>query len=115
MRFGIWEFDPKFGLVGRPENLPEHYLSNARIWETEELENGEVWRWPILFAKSSWFTPKIADDFNRAFFYAQNFFEGQRPEHLLYKFDFDARTIQLQTELLSDFFLGPDAENGAEA
>lgn len=106
VQFGIWKFDEKFGLVGRPENLPEINLSNNHLWDIEMTSNNKVWKWPILFAKNPWFTPKVADDFNKAFFYMQDYFDGQRP--IPWSFELDARTIQLQTELLTDYFPGPD-------
>lgn len=106
VQFGIWQFDEKFGLIGKPENLPEVFLSFGNLWDIEVTSQDQVWKWPIYMAKNSWFTPKVADDFNKAFFYAQEFMNGQRP--VPWSLDFDARTIQLQTEILMDFFPGPE-------
>lgn len=104
MKFGIWEFDANFGLVGKLENFSEYYISTAKIWETEDTTLGKVWKWPVFFATQSWATPAIADDFNKAFFYAQNYFESQRPVELENSFEFDARTIDVQAGILRDFF-----------
>lgn len=110
MKYGIWEYDSNFGLIGRPENLPEIYVSKQRIWETENLEVGTVWKWPVFFAKSSWFTPAIATDFNKAFYFAMNDIEGQRPESTHMPFDLDARTLSHQLQILNNIFPGPNEE-----
>ena len=66
VQFGIWEFDENFGLIGKPENLPEVSLSFSHLWDIEVNKQDQVWKWPIYLAKNSWFTPKVADDFNKA-------------------------------------------------
>jgi len=106
VQFGIWQFDENLGLIGKPENLPEVNLSFSNLWDIENTTQDKVWKWPIYFAKHAWFTPKVADDFNKAFFYAQEYMNGQRPEP--WNLDFDARTIQIQTEILMDYFPGPE-------
>lgn len=114
-QFGMWMFDENLGLIGRPENLPELYLSTDKLWDIEDTNMGQVWKWPIRFASMSWFTPSVADDFNKAFFYAQRFFEGFRPVDTLKNIEIDARTVQFQTELLSDYFPGPEDDLSARA
>lgn len=115
VQFGIWSFDDKIGLLGRPEKFPELFLGTDKIWDVKETSRGPVWKWPVDFAVIGWFTPQVADDFNKAFFYAQTFFEGFGPTNSPEKLDIDSRTIQLQTELLSDSFPGPDEELSARA
>ena len=115
VQFGIWAFDENLGLVGKPENSPELFLSVDKLWDIKETNRGPVWKWPIDFAPIGWFTPNVADDFNKTFFYAQNFFEGFRPENSPTKMDIDSRTIELQTEILSDYFPGPEGEITARA
>lgn len=110
MKFGIWKFDVEFGLVGTPQNLPEHYLTVEKLWETEDTAQGQVWKWPVQLARNSWFNPGVADDFNKAFFYAQEFHENRRPMTTPKSLDFDARTVQLQAEILNDYFPGPEEE-----
>ncbi len=108
VQFGIWMFDEKSGIIGRPENFPELYLKIDQIWDIKETTQGKVWKWPIEFAPNQWFSPKVADDFNKAFFYAHNFFKGFRPPESAEDINLDMRTIQLQTEILSDYFPGPE-------
>lgn len=108
VQFGIWRFDTDFGLVGTPENQPEYYLSTNKLWETEETTEGPVWKWPLHLARNSWFTPGIADDFNKAFFYAQEYMNGNGPQDSPKSLDFDAKTVRIQAELLSDYFPGPE-------
>lgn len=115
VQFGIWIFDEKIGIIGRPENDPELYVSPEKIWDVQETTRGQVWKWPISFARLGWFTPRVADNFNKAFFYAQQFFEAFRPESLTETLDMDARTVQVQTEMLSDYFPGPDEELSVRA
>lgn len=115
VQFGIWEVDLNFGLVGRPLNLPEFYLEINKLWDTEETPDGITWKWPIYYAHYSWFTPQVANDFNKAFFYAHTYFESQRPNPPLDSFDYDARTIQQQTEILGDYLYGTDEEMIIEA
>lgn len=110
VQFGIWTFDEKFGLVGRPGNFPELYLNTDKLWDVRETSQGPVWKWPVEFASIGWFTPQVADDFNRTFFYAQGFFEAFRPQDSLDKLDIDKRTIQIQSETLVDSFPGADEE-----
>lgn len=112
-QFGIWRYDENFGLVGKPENLPELFLSEENIWEVDNTTSGQVWKWPVDYAKNPWFTPAIADDFNKAFFYAQDYLHKNRPNNYQKNPDYDARTVMMQTELLSDFFPGPDGENAS--
>ncbi len=108
VQFGIWRFDVNHGLVGTPENLPEHYITLDKLWDTEETTMGVVWKWPLQLARNNWFSPSVADDFNKAFFYAQDFFEGKRPPESPKSFDFDSLTVRLQSEILSDYFPGPE-------
>lgn len=115
VQFGIWVFDEKSGLVGRPKDLPEVFIRPDRIWDIKETTQGQVWKWPLKFASQPWFTPREADDFNKAFFYAHKFFKGFPSSESAESFDIDARTIQIQTELLSDYFPGPDGEVGVRA
>ncbi|CAN5409196.1 hypothetical protein BH23BAC2_BH23BAC2_15730 [soil metagenome] len=110
IKFGIWSFDEELGLVGTPENLPEHYITTEKLWEIEETSQGQVWKWPLQLARNRWFTPAVADDFNKAFFYAQQYFKEQRPGPSPKSLDFDSRTVKLQTEILSDYFPGPEEE-----
>lgn len=115
VQFGIWSFDEKLGLMGRPEKFPELYLGIEKIWDVKETETGPVWKWPVNLAEIGWFTPQVANDFNKTFFYAQNYFEGFRPLGIPEKLEIDSRTIRLQTEVLSDSFPGPDEELSARA
>lgn len=108
VQFGIWKFDADTGLVGTPENLPEHYLTLDHLWDTEETTQGVVWKWPLQLARNPWFSPSVANDFNKAFFYAQEFFEGKRPPGSPKSLDLDSLTVQLQSEILSDYFPGPE-------
>lgn len=110
VQFGIWKFEKETGLIGTPHNLPEHYIGIDKLWETEETTHGEVWKWPVLFARNKWCTPQIADDFNKAFFYAQTYFESKRPVHLEDSMNIDQRTIHQQTELLADHLYGSEDE-----
>lgn len=110
VQFGIWKFETETGLIGTPQNLPEHYISIDKLWETEETAHGEVWKWPVHFARNKWCTPQIADDFNKAFFYAQTYFESKRPLHFLDSINIDQRTIHNQTELLADHLYGSEDE-----
>lgn len=110
VQFGIWMFDEKSGMIGRPENLPELYLGIDQIWDIIETNQGRVWKWPLQFASHPWFSPKVADDFNKTFFYAHNFFNGFRPADSAEDLEIDKRTIQFQTEMLSDYFPGPEGE-----
>lgn len=115
VEFGIWIFDEKFGLIGRPDNHPELYLNPDKIWDVQETAGGRVWKWPIRFASLGWFTPGVANDFNKAFFYAQQYFEAFRPEVLAETLEMDTRTVQVQTEMLSDYFPGSDEELSVKA
>lgn len=110
VQFGIWKFETEMGLIGTPPNLPEHYLSKDKLWETEETAHGEVWKWPVHFARNKWCTPQIADDFNKAFFYAQTYFENLRPSHFVDNIHINQRTIHHQTELLADHLYGSEDE-----
>ncbi len=110
VQFGIWKFEPEIGLVGTPANLPDRYLGVDKLWETEDTALGMVWKWPIHFAKNKWCTPQIADDFNKAFFYAQMYFENKRPPDYVGSTDIDQRTIHHQTELLADYLYGGEDE-----
>lgn len=110
VQFGIWMFDEKMGIIGRPKKYPEIFLHPDRIWDTKETRLGPVWKWPVQFAKLAWFSPHEADNFNKTFLYAQEYFEGFNPGKFHNKFDIDARTIKIQTEVLSDHFPGPTEE-----
>lgn len=110
LQFGIWIFDEKIGLIGRPKKYREIYLRPTKIWDVKETRLGPVWKWPVQLAQLDWFTPRVANNFNKVFFYAQQFFEGFRPQTFGNKFEMDARTIQIQTEILSDHFGGPTEE-----
>lgn len=110
VQFGIWIFDEKIGLIGKPKKHPKIYLRPAMLWDIKETRLGPVWKWPIRLARLDWFSPRVADNFNKAFFYAQRSFEGFRPQNLSNKFEIDAHTIQIQTEILSDHFGGPAEE-----
>lgn len=108
VQFGIWKFDADLGLVGTPENLPEHYLSKDKLWDVEETTQGVVWKWPLQLARNTWFDPSVANDFNKAFFYAQEFYEANRPEGSPKNLDLDSLTVRMQSEILSDYFPGPE-------
>ena len=110
MVYGIWEYNAEFGLIGKPENLPEIYVSKDKIWETEDLADGKVWKWPLYFTGLDWFNPTIANDFNKAFFYAMNATENQRPQDVPIEMVLDSRTLKYQFERMSDFFPGADEE-----
>lgn len=110
VQFGIWIFDERIGLIGRPEKGSEIYLPPNKIWEIKETRLGPVWKWPLHFARLDWFSPRVADNFNKAFFYAQRSFEGFRSQTFSNKFEIDAHTIYIQTEILSDHFGGPTEE-----
>ncbi len=108
VQFGIWKFEANLGLVGTPENLPEHYIPLDKLWDTEETSLGLVWKWPLHLARNNWFSPTVANDFNKAFFYAQEFYAGNRPSQSPKSLDLDSRTVLLQSEILSDYFPGPE-------
>lgn len=106
MVYGIWEYDAEFGLIGKPENSPEIYVCKGKIWETEDFADGKVWKWPLYFTNYNWFNPTIADDFNKAFFFAMNASEGRRPEHVPTEILLYFRTLKHQFKKLSDYFPG---------
>lgn len=108
VQFGIWKFDTDLGLVGTPENLPEHYIGLDKLWETKETSQGVVWKWPLHMARNYWFNPSVADDFNKAFFYAQHYLDKKRPPESPKGLELDSRTVLLQSEILSDYFPGPE-------
>lgn len=108
VQFGIWIFDEKLGLIGKPENHPEIYLSIDKLWAVQETSQGQVWKWPIELARINWFTPSVADEFNKTFFYARNFLKGFSQEQFSTNSEIDSLTIQVQTEILSDYFPGPE-------
>lgn len=110
VQFGNWIFDEKIGLIGKPKKHPKIYLRPTMLWDIKETRLGPVWKWPIRLARLDWFSPRVADNFNKAFFYAQQYFEGFRPKTFENKFEIDSRTIQIQTEILSDHFPGPTEE-----
>lgn len=108
VQFGIWKFDSNLGLVGAPDNQPEFILNPDNIWEIQETSQGQVWKWPLEYTQNRWFTPTVANDFNKAFFYAQDYFLASRPTFAPKSLEFDARTVHLQAEVLSDYFPGPE-------
>lgn len=108
VQFGMWMFDEKLGLIGKPENQPEIYLSIDQLWSVKETSEGPVWKWPIKLARIAWFTPAVADEFNKTFFYARNFLKGFSQDQQSLHSEIDVRTIQAQTEILSDYFPGPE-------
>lgn len=110
LQFGIWELHEKNGLVGRPENFPEVYLRLDNLWDVSSNGEVSVWKWPLQYATRPWFTPRIANDFNKAFFYAQYMLKDTRPSELALDIDINARTITSQTELLNDYLSGLDEE-----
>lgn len=110
VQFGIWMFDEKIGLIGRPDNFPEIYLKSENFWDLLDTRQGRVWKWPIEFARIGWFTPKVADDFNKAFFYAHKFLKGFPPVDSPANMEIDTKTMHVQTEILSDYFPGPEDE-----
>lgn len=110
MQYGIWIFDEKLGLIGKPDNFPELYLKPEKLWETKETQAGPVWKWPIELAALSWFNLSIADDFNKVFFYAHKFLDGFGTANLEGDFEINIRTVRMQTEILSDYFPGPEEE-----
>lgn len=110
VQFGIWKFETDNGLTGTPDNFSEHNLGIDKLWEIEETTRGQVWKWPIHFARNKWCTPQIADDFNKAFFYAQEYFEKDRPIEIQNSLMLNQRTIQHQTELLADHLYGSEDE-----
>ena len=109
LRFGIWEFDEKKGLTGRPANFPEVHLKLDNLWDLSKAGNVSVWKWPLLYARTPWCTPRIANDFNKAFFYAQSKFRKTK-RNAREEFQIKMRTIQSQTELLNDYFCSLDGE-----
>ena len=108
VQFGIWKFDANLGLVGTPENLPENFITLEKLWDIEETSQGVVWKWPLHLARNYWFNPSVANDFNKAFFYAHEFLDRSRPSEFPKNLDLDSRTILLQSEILSDYFPGPE-------
>ncbi|SRR5690554_4969269 len=111
LRFGIWEFDEKKGLTGRPANFPEVHVRLDNLWDLAKTGNAQVWKWPLQFARTPWCTPAIANDFNKAFFYAQSKLRKIRPKKSFEDFEIKMRTIQSQTELLNDYFCSLDGES----
>lgn len=109
-KYGIWEFNELDGLTGRPLNLPEIKISKEQLWETEDTTEGKVWKWPMYLTKQKWCSPTVANDFNRVFFEGLKALERDRPLNFKGEPELDARTIRWQTDRLSDFFPGPDAE-----
>lgn len=109
LQFGIWEFDEKKGLTGRPVNFPAVHLQLDNIWDLSLAGNAKVWKWPLQYARNPWCTPRIANDFNKAFFYAQKKLRKLQP-NFSEDFQIKARTIQSQTELLNDYFCTLDGE-----
>lgn len=108
--FGIWEFDENFGIIGRPENYPEHYITVEKLWETTNIDDNPVWKWPVHLTVFSWFTIEVARDFNKAFFYAQEYFEGQRPVDSPEMMNIDAETISHQEVIYKDYYPGINGE-----
>ncbi|MCM4158612.1 hypothetical protein FHG64_03175 [Antarcticibacterium flavum] len=109
-KYGIWEFNEDQGLTGRPLNLPEIKISKEQLWETEDTTEGKVWKWPLHLTRQKWCSPVMANDFNKAFFSSIKALKKQRPATFNVEPDLDARTIRWQTDMLSDYFPGPDAE-----
>lgn len=111
MKYGIWEFNETDGLTGRPLNLPEIKISKDQLWETEDTTEGKIWKWPLYLTRQKWCSPVEANDFNKAFFGGLKAMKQYRPVHFNLEPDLDARTIRWQTDRLSDYFPGPDAES----
>lgn len=111
MKYGIWEFNETDGLAGRPLNLPEIKISKDQLWETEDTTEGKIWKWPLYLTRQKWCSPVEANDFNKAFFGGLKAMKQYRPVHFNLEPDLDARTIRWQTDRLSDYFPGPDAES----
>ncbi|HSI71338.1 MAG TPA: hypothetical protein VK941_13970 [Gillisia sp.] len=110
MKYGIWEFNEADGLTGRPLNLPEIKISKEELWETEDTTEGKVWKWPLYLTRQNWCSPGVANDFNKAFFGGLKTMENDKSGTYKLEPELDARTIRWQTERLSDYFPGPDAE-----
>jgi len=85
VKFGIWEIDEEYGLIGRPEHGGEYPIAKNRLWEVRNYrENVQVWDWLLHLIEKSWVKKEEVNDLNTAFCFAQDYFKEFRPEGSAY-------------------------------
>ncbi|MFN8333875.1 MAG: hypothetical protein U0U09_02035 [Cyclobacteriaceae bacterium] len=82
VKFGRWDINPKFGIIGRINRGYDYNIAKDRLWETIEYKGQIVWSWLIHLAKKTWTTPNNFNDLVAAFFFAQDVFKKDMPKNL---------------------------------
>lgn len=97
IKFGIWEIDEKFGLVGKVGY--DYNIHSHRLWETTKVGEHELWSWLIHLSEKTWTTPDNVNDLNTAFLFAQDYFKKEKPKNVPNVST--AQTIYVQRQLIS--------------
>lgn len=83
-KFGIWEIDEDFGIIGRINPNYDYNIAANRLWETIEYRGHHIWNWLHHLSEKSWINPDNFNDLVAALAFAQDFFKDQKPDHALY-------------------------------
>lgn len=108
-KFGIWEIDEEFGLVGKVNPGYDYNIAKERLWETTEYRGQLVWEWLIHLTEKTWITVDNYNDLVAAFLFGQDFFKNSRPTNA--RQASTAQTIYVGQQLVE---VGSKSENDNE-
>ena len=80
--FGIWRIESRKGLIGFVDSSWHYPILRHRLWEYRGSEGNYTWDWMIHLTEKNWFTEPVADDFNKAFAFAQEHFKHLKPKNI---------------------------------
>ncbi len=81
-KFGKWDIDQEFGIIGRINPGYDYNIAKERLWETVEYKGQTVWSWLIHLAKKTWTTSDNLNDLVTAFLFAQDLFKKEKPKNV---------------------------------
>lgn len=79
--FGIWVIDDQDGLIGWVDGEWDYEVGKETLWDIRD-DGYLYWDWMIHLAEKTWFTETVANDFNKAFAFAQIYFKHLKPKNL---------------------------------
>ncbi len=78
IRFGNWVVTTEGMAWGGPEG-PPYFIAKNRLWETRPGPDN-VWDWLIHLTEKTWLSDGDIYQLNTAFFFAQDYHAGAKPE-----------------------------------
>ena len=82
-KFGIWEIDEEYGIIGRVNPGYDYNIAAMRLWEAIEYRGHLVGSWLIHLSEKTWIKPENFNDLVAALAFAQDFFKDQKPGNAL--------------------------------